>query len=54
MLIGSALIFIVFGSGKVQKWNEIAEKTDDEMKMETVVLNNIVKSFEIETSGSKK
>lgn len=27
-LIASALIFIVFGSGKVQKWNEISEETD--------------------------
>lgn len=53
MLIGPTFIFIIFGSGKVQKWNEIVEEVD-ETKMDTFVLNNIDKSFEDEMIGTKK
>lgn len=37
MLIGTALIFIVFGSAEIQKWNEIPDDVD---KTETNTRND--------------
>lgn len=29
ILIGTAVIFVVFGSGQIQKWNKITEDVDE-------------------------